>query len=89
VSSVLALGGTIGDHAGSQRSSQPRPGITGVNTAQFLTIIHEQIIVLLSNRGCTERIFQNDCHGKTTNVMGRKQKCSFRAAMLDRNMTNR
>jgi hypothetical protein len=69
VSSVAALNGTIGDHAGSHRACQPHLGINGANTTQSLAIVHEQKIVLLSNWGCKQQIFQNDYLGKTTTVV--------------------
>jgi len=38
------------------------------NTAQFPAIASEQKIVLLSNQGCIEQNFQNDCHETKTKV---------------------
>jgi len=33
-----------------------------------MAIVTKQKIVLLSNKGCMEQIFQNDCHEKKTKV---------------------
>jgi hypothetical protein len=49
-----------------------------VNTSQLMAIVSKQKNVLLSNQGCMEQIFQNDCHEKKTKVQLFMLQCKVR-----------